>query len=189
MSTGEMIKQARTKKNMSQEELANRLGVSRQAVSKWESDKSVPIGVNKECINSILEISLELEYNDADNQSNKYKGAMIAGWILVGVLLVLLSISLIYIFTRLNNVSPETDNKKAEMLLEEQIRSELCNKYQLDKNTVNVNVFSSEEGTDIATIVIMDDKITIQSDIVNSIKEYVSNNSIIKFENVEIVFE
>lgn len=57
MTTGEIIKQARVAKNMSQEELANMLGVSRQAVSKWESGKSIPIGVNRECINSILEIS------------------------------------------------------------------------------------------------------------------------------------
>ena len=30
------------KKGVSQEELAYRIGVSRQAVSKWESDQSIP---------------------------------------------------------------------------------------------------------------------------------------------------
>ena len=36
MTLGEQIRQARENKNLSQEELASQLGVSRQAVSKWE---------------------------------------------------------------------------------------------------------------------------------------------------------
>ena len=42
MSIGETIKSLRTKKGMTQEELANALGVSSQAISKWETDKSMP---------------------------------------------------------------------------------------------------------------------------------------------------
>lgn len=39
---GETLKQLREQKNVSQEELASRLGVTRQAVSNWERDKSLP---------------------------------------------------------------------------------------------------------------------------------------------------
>lgn len=42
MSLGETILILRTQRNMSQEELANSLGVSRQSVSKWETDASTP---------------------------------------------------------------------------------------------------------------------------------------------------
>lgn len=42
MSLGENITRLRAKKNWSQEELAQKLGVSRQSVSKWETDASVP---------------------------------------------------------------------------------------------------------------------------------------------------
>ena len=42
MTTGEKIYAARKKAGMTQEELADRLGVSRQAVSKWESDAAYP---------------------------------------------------------------------------------------------------------------------------------------------------
>jgi len=42
MSIGEKIKWMRNDRNMSQTELADALGVSRQAVTKWESDAGVP---------------------------------------------------------------------------------------------------------------------------------------------------
>jgi len=42
MSTGEKIYELRKKKNMSQEELAQVLNVSRQTISKWETGESNP---------------------------------------------------------------------------------------------------------------------------------------------------
>lgn len=42
MSIGEQIKKLRIKKGCSQQDLANYLSVSRQTVSKWELDKSLP---------------------------------------------------------------------------------------------------------------------------------------------------
>ena len=42
MAIGEKIAQARREKRLTQEELADRLGVSRQAVSKWESGAALP---------------------------------------------------------------------------------------------------------------------------------------------------
>ena len=42
MSIGERIIELRTRKNLSQGELASALSVSRQAISKWENDQSSP---------------------------------------------------------------------------------------------------------------------------------------------------
>ena len=42
MNTADRIQQLRKAKGISQEELADRIGVSRQAVSKWESEQSMP---------------------------------------------------------------------------------------------------------------------------------------------------
>ena len=42
MSIGERIAELRTRKNLSQGELASALSVSRQAISKWENDQSSP---------------------------------------------------------------------------------------------------------------------------------------------------
>ncbi len=42
MSLGQTLYRLRKEKNLSQEELAERLSVSRQSISKWETDASVP---------------------------------------------------------------------------------------------------------------------------------------------------
>ena len=42
MSLGENIKTKRSELKLSQEYVAEQLGVSRQAVSKWETDQSEP---------------------------------------------------------------------------------------------------------------------------------------------------
>ena len=40
MTLGEKIYKLRTKRSMTQEQLAEKIGVSRQSVSKWETDSA-----------------------------------------------------------------------------------------------------------------------------------------------------
>lgn len=42
MTLGEKIYKLRTKRSMTQEQLAEKIGVSRQSVSKWETDSAIP---------------------------------------------------------------------------------------------------------------------------------------------------
>ena len=42
MRLGQKIAELRKKNNLSQEALAEKMNVSRQAVSKWESEQSIP---------------------------------------------------------------------------------------------------------------------------------------------------
>ena len=42
MNTADRIQKLRKAKGISQEQLADVVGVSRQAVSKWESEQSIP---------------------------------------------------------------------------------------------------------------------------------------------------
>ena len=42
MQTGEVIREYRKRKNITQEEMANRLGVTAPAVNKWENGNSQP---------------------------------------------------------------------------------------------------------------------------------------------------
>ena len=59
MSLGQTICRLRTKKGYSQSELAEMLGVSRQSVSKWETDASAPDMDNLVRLHEILEVSLD----------------------------------------------------------------------------------------------------------------------------------
>ena len=58
-SLGEAIKAHRTEKRMTQELVAESLGVSRQAVSKWESGASDPSTSNLLALARLLGISAE----------------------------------------------------------------------------------------------------------------------------------
>ncbi len=59
MTLGEKIQKHRKEKSMSQEELAALLGVSRQAVSKWELNDTIPDTENVIQLGKILEVSLD----------------------------------------------------------------------------------------------------------------------------------
>lgn len=59
MTLGERISKCRKAKSLSQEDLANILNVSRQAVYKWESDQSTPELEKLLAMTSIFEISLD----------------------------------------------------------------------------------------------------------------------------------
>ena len=92
MTLGEQIRQARENKNLSQEELAEQLGVSRQAVSKWENDSSTPQGKNRELLSKLLE--LEQFLGTEEKPDNKRSAIMWLGWGIAALLLLSLSVSL-----------------------------------------------------------------------------------------------
>ena len=89
MTLGEEIKQAREEKNLSQEDLAEQLGVSRQAVSKWENGIAFPQGINRDMLNKILELKMQ-ETEEAEGFPESRKGSAVwrIGWVLAAVLLV-----------------------------------------------------------------------------------------------------
>ena len=60
MELGKNIATARKQKNMSQEELANRLDVSRQSISLWETDQTTPTLDKLEAMCSLLDVSMDM---------------------------------------------------------------------------------------------------------------------------------
>ena len=72
--TGERLAKYRKKANMSQEELADKLNVSRQAVSKWERGESSPDTDNLIALASLYNITLDdLLNKDPDETFNSKK--------------------------------------------------------------------------------------------------------------------
>lgn len=59
MTLGEKIKKARKDAGMSQEQLAEKLLVSRSAIAKWETDKGLPDVQNLKSISSVLGITVD----------------------------------------------------------------------------------------------------------------------------------
>ena len=57
METGERIRQLRTQRNMPQQALADSLGVTRQAVAKWESGASRPSAANLAALCRLVGVS------------------------------------------------------------------------------------------------------------------------------------
>ncbi len=64
MTFGEKLKEARKNTGLSQEELAERIGVSRAAVAKWETDKGLPDIDNLKAIAALLDVSIDYLLGD-----------------------------------------------------------------------------------------------------------------------------
>ena len=64
MTFGEKIKEARKKTGLSQEELAEIIGISRAAVAKWETDKGLPDIENLKAIAKLLDVSIDYLLDD-----------------------------------------------------------------------------------------------------------------------------
>ena len=67
MTLGEKLKKARLEAGLTQDELAARLMISRQAVSKWESDRGMPDINNIKAISDLLDISIDYLLDDGSS--------------------------------------------------------------------------------------------------------------------------
>lgn len=117
MTFAQKLKSLRKEHNYSQEELSQILDVSRQAVSKWESDRGIPETDKLIQISTIFGVTLDYllkdDHLDDDQQSNGYyvSHEMIEGFlsykrqgakrIAIGISLILLS----DVFTSISNRS------------------------------------------------------------------------------------
>lgn len=59
MSLGEKLLGLRKKEGLSQEDVADKLGVSRQTVSKWETDQTVPELIKAKLLSQLYNISYD----------------------------------------------------------------------------------------------------------------------------------
>ena len=77
MTFGEKLKEARKEEGLSQEQLAQKLSVSRSAVAKWESDKGMPDVNNLKAISQLLDVSVDYLLDEDEKLSfNETKEAI-----------------------------------------------------------------------------------------------------------------
>lgn len=90
MTLGEKIKTLRKKNKISQERLAELLGVSRQAVSKWEIGSSTPSTENLFHIAEIFHVSIE-EMINLEKTPNRNKRILLVNISLIGYIAIMVS--------------------------------------------------------------------------------------------------
>lgn len=73
MTLGQTIKYYRTKFNLSQSELGNQIGVSRQAVTKWETDTGIPDINNIQSLAKIFHISIDTLLSSDHHVQSSYE--------------------------------------------------------------------------------------------------------------------
>lgn len=114
MNLGNKIMTLRKKNNMSQEELAEKVGVTRQTISKWELEETSPDITQAKTLSMIFKVSLdELVNNDLNSiivekvsNTEKLAGIIIKILKVLGILVIafiLLMIFLIVFFNIDNN--------------------------------------------------------------------------------------
>lgn len=64
MNIGDNIKQLRQQKKMTQDQLAKKLGVSYQAISKWENNKNAPDVALIPKIAELFGVSIDALFSD-----------------------------------------------------------------------------------------------------------------------------
>ena len=69
MTLGEKIKEARKEAGLSQEQLAEKMSVSRSAIAKWETDKGIPDVNNLKVMSQLLGVSIDYLLDDGEKIS------------------------------------------------------------------------------------------------------------------------
>lgn len=102
------IKELRLKKKITQQELADAIYVSREAVSKWEQNRGVPSKDNLELLANYFEISIDELVNEDYIQEvidNKNKNIKILS-IIIGALAILATLLSVILFNEKSTSSP-----------------------------------------------------------------------------------
>lgn len=77
MTFGEKLRDARKEAGLSQEQLAEKMSVSRSAIAKWETDKGMPDVNNLKTIAKLLNVSVDYLLDDEEKISfNEMKEAI-----------------------------------------------------------------------------------------------------------------
>ena len=141
---GDTIKVLRKNKNMTQEELASRIHVVRQTVSKWEKGQSVPDADSLQALAEVLEVSVSdllgstpapvEQTNEIAEQLSRINEQLVIRnrrwhrfWKTLGLILaaiILLWVLLAWIFgANYHNVKHEQEESYSQELSEEEITS------------------------------------------------------------------
>lgn len=167
MELGKQIYELRKKANLSQEQLAEKVGVSRQTISKWELGETAPDIKQAQLLSQIFNVSLdELTGNDTKeviyekvSNTERLAGIVITILKVIGILIIVSIIATvisIIAFTGIRqNVSVEHDLKSVEIT--ESVGEQKYVIYIADDGSFSAQGLTDEMRDDIIDLIDFDD--------------------------------
>lgn len=104
MTIGKRISELRKSSSYSQEYVAEKIGVSRQAVSKWEQDQTVPDTYNLIALAELFHVTVEYLATGRKEEEHKQKKNLRSNYTARIIGIVLLSIGLFVLLTPVSNL-------------------------------------------------------------------------------------
>lgn len=135
MEIGNKIMELRKKNNFSQEDLAEKVGVTRQTISKWELGETAPDLKQAKVLSQVFKVSLdELVDNDIKNiiiekttNTEKLTGMIINILKALGTFFLIYLIIMIIIFIIFSFVDKQSDEEKSVSYNVQEIKyNEVC---------------------------------------------------------------
>lgn len=135
MEIGNKIMELRKKNNFSQEDLAEKVGVTRQTISKWELGETAPDLKQAKVLSQVFKVSLdELVDNDIKNiiiekttNTEKLAGMIINILKALGTFFLIYLIIMIIIFIIFSFVDKQSDEDKSVSYNVQEIKyNEVC---------------------------------------------------------------
>ena len=170
---GKFIKEIRTKNNLTQKDLAKKLGVTYQAVSKWENGKNVPdISILKE-MSKMFNVDID-EILDGEKKNKKKD--------LYGLVVIILLIILLFVGYLLYNTNDDNYEFKTISTTCDNFKITGSAAYNKDKATIyisNIEFCGKEDTTKYKSIT------CVLYETQNDTKTKISNCSKIENTNLE----
>ena len=119
---GDRIKKLRKENHISQDELSEKINVSRQTISKWEKNISLPDLENTKILCDFFNVSYEylvdgIENNKIEKKSNDISLKILIFILIFSIILIIYSIISITVFKN-NGINIESANSKASIAFE-----------------------------------------------------------------------
>ena len=102
MTFGEKLKKLRTDKNLTQDELAEKIYVTRTAISKWETDKGYPSIDSLKQLSNLFEVSIDELISDSDVENKRLLDKAQSRkfyWCAIACLILTTALAIAYYFT------------------------------------------------------------------------------------------
>lgn len=186
MELGNKIQHLRKQNNLSQEELAEKVGVARQTISKWELGETSPDLIQAKKLSQIFVISLdELTSNDIKdilinkvNNTERLAGIIIKILKWTGILIILSMIIIAFIFSSRKYYEVKPANMVADSYGVYCYVNKEKKYYQATINKENPNVIKlNEEAQKIANKMKIDiTNYKSKEKIIKDIKKYIVSN-------------